>query len=188
MSEKQTWKAGTFIYPVPAVMVSCGDENINNIITVAWTGTICTDPAMTYISIRKSRYSYDIIKNSKEFCINLTTEDLAFATDYCGVKSGRDDDKFKKMKLTPQKATKINAPMIKESPINIECRVTEIKELGSHDMFLAEVLAINVDSKFIDEKGKFDMQKCKLITYAHGEYFKLGEKLGKFGYSIKKKK
>lgn len=188
MSEKQTWKAGTFIYPVPAVMVSCADGDINNIITVAWTGTICTDPAMTYISIRKSRYSYDIIKKSGEFCINLTNEDLAFATDYCGVKSGRDQDKFKKMKLTPQKASKINAPMIKESPVSIECRVTEIKELGSHDMFIAEVLAINVDPKYIDEKGKFDMQKCKLITYSHGEYFKLGDKLGKFGYSIKKKK
>lgn len=187
MDEKQVWKAGTFVYPVPAVLVSCSDGDKNNMLTIAWTGTICTDPAMTYISVRKSRLSYDIIKKTGEFCINLTTKDLAYATDYCGVKSGRDEDKFKNMNLTPKKASKINAPMIKESPVNIECRVTEIKELGSHDMFLAEVLAINVDSKFIDETGKFDMQKCGLITYAHGEYFKLGEKLGKFGFSVKKK-
>lgn len=186
--EKETWKAGTFVYPVPAVLVSCSDGEKNNMLTVAWTGTICTDPAMTYISIRKERYSYDIIKNSGEFVINLTNEDLAYSTDFAGVKSGRNIDKFKELKLTPEKATKLEyAPMIKESPINIECKVKEIKELGSHDMFIAEVLAINVDKKYIDESGKFDMEKCKLIAYSHGEYFSLGEKLGKFGFSVKKK-
>lgn len=184
---KQTWKAGTFIYPIPAVLVSCGDEKEKNILTIAWTGTICTDPAMAYISVRKERHSYDIIKRTGEFCINLTNEDLAYATDYCGVKSGRNVNKFEEMHLTPEKASIIKAPMIKESPVSIECRLKEIKELGSHDMFIAEVLAINVDDKYLDETGKFDMQKCKLIAYSHGEYFKLGEKIGKFGYSVKKK-
>lgn len=185
---KQTWKAGTFVYPVPAVLVSCGDEKEKNILTVAWTGTICTDPAMTYISLRKERYSYDIIKRTKEFCINLTTENLAYATDFCGVRSGKNIDKFKEMKLTPQKATKIHAPMIEESPVSIECRVKEIKELGSHDMFIAEVLAINVDENYLDATGKFDMEKCRLIAYSHGEYFTLGNKIGKFGFSVKKEK
>lgn len=184
---KQTWKAGTFVYPIPAVLVSCGDEKEKNILTIAWTGTICTDPAMTYISVRKERYSYDIIKRTGEFCINLTNEDLAYATDFCGVKSGKNIDKFKEMKLTPEKASIITAPMIKESPVSIECKVKEIKELGSHDMFIAEVVAINIDEKYMDKTGRFDMQKCKLIAYSHGEYFKLGEKIGKFGYSVKKK-
>lgn len=183
---KQTWKAGTFVYPIPAVLISCGDENEKNVLTVAWTGTICTDPAMTYISVRKERYSYDIIKRTGEFCINLTNEKLAYATDYCGVKSGKNVDKFNEMNLTPEKASIIKAPMIKESPISIECKVKEIKELGSHDMFIAEVLAINVDDKYLDETGRFDMQKCNLIAYSHGEYYKLGEKIGKFGYSVKK--
>lgn len=184
---RKTWKAGTFVYPIPAVLVSCGDENEKNILTVAWTGTICTDPAMAYISVRKERHSYDIIKKTGEFCINLTNEDLAYATDYCGVKSGRDVNKFEEMKLTPEVASIIKAPMIKESPVSIECRVKEIKELGSHDMFIAEVIAINVDDKYLDETGRFDMQKCRLIAYSHGEYYKLGEKIGKFGYSVKKK-
>ncbi|MDO4282940.1 MAG: flavin reductase family protein [Clostridia bacterium] len=184
---KQTWKAGTFVYPIPAVLVSCGDEKEKNVLTIAWTGTICTDPAMTYISVRKERYSYDIIKRTGEFCINLTNEELAYATDFCGVKSGKNIDKFKEMNLTPERATFIKAPMIKESPVSIECRVKEIKELGSHDMFIAEVLAINVDEKYMDETGRFDMQKCKLIAYSHGQYYKLGEKIGKFGYSVKKK-
>ncbi len=183
---KITWKAGTFVYPIPAVLISCGDEKEKNILTVAWTGTICTDPAMAYISIRKERYSYNIINRTKEFCINLTNEELAFATDFCGVKSGKNIDKFKEMKLTPQKASIIKAPMIKESPVSIECIVKEVKELGSHDMFIAEVVAINIDEKYLDENGKFDMEKCKLIAYSHGEYFKLGEKIGKFGYSVKK--
>ena len=141
---------------------------------------------MTYISIRKERYSYDIIKRTGEFCINLTTKELAYATDYCGVKSGRKEDKFKSMKLTKQKASIIKAPIIKESPVNIECKVTEIKELGSHDMFLAQVVAVNVDEEYIDENGRFDLEKCGLIAYSHGEYFKLGQKIGKFGFSVKK--
>lgn len=184
---RQTWKPGTFVYPVPAVMVSCGDEKIKNILTVAWTGTICSDPAMTYISIRKERYSYDIIKRTGEFCINLTTEDLVYATDYCGVKSGREINKFKEMNLTPEEASIIHAPMIKESPVTIECKVKEIKELGSHDMFIAEVVAINIDDTYLDDTGKFDMEQCKLVAYSHGEYYKLGEILGKFGFSVKKK-
>lgn len=184
---KKNWKAGTFVYPIPAILVSCGDDKEKNILTIAWTGTICTDPAMAYISVRKERYSYDIIKRTGEFCINLTNEDLAYATDYCGVKSGKNINKFEEMHLTPEKASIVKAPMIKESPVSIECRVKEIKELGSHDMFIAEVLAINVDEKYLDETGRFDMQKCKLIAYSHGEYYKLGEKIGKFGYSVKKK-
>ncbi len=185
---KITWKPGTLVYPIPAVLVSCGDEKEKNILTVAWTGTICTDPAMTYISIRKERYSYDMIKRTGEFCINLTTEKLAYATDFCGVKSGRDIDKFKEMKLTPQKASMIHAPMIEESPVSIECKVEEIKELGSHDMFIAKVVAVNIDEQYMLENGKFDMEKCKLIAYSHGEYYQLGEKIGKFGYSVKKNK
>lgn len=185
--ERETWKPGTFVYPVPAVLVSCGDDSVSNVLTVAWTGTICTDPAMTYISVRKERYSYDIIKRTGEFVINLTNEDLAYATDFAGVKSGKNIDKFKELNLTKIKASKISVPMIKESPVNIECKVKEIKELGSHDMFLAEVVAINVDPKYIDENGKFDMEKCKLMAYSHGEYFSLGKKLGKFGFSVKKK-
>lgn len=185
--ERETWKPGTFVYPVPAVLVSCGDDSVSNVLTVAWTGTICTDPAMTYISVRKERYSYDIIKRTGEFVINLTNEDLAYATDFAGVKSGKNIDKFKELNLTKIKASKISAPMIKESPVNIECKVKEIKELGSHYMFLAEVVAINVDPKYIDENGKFDMEKCKLMAYSHGEYFSLGKKLGKFGFSVKKK-
>lgn len=185
---RQTWKPGTLVYPVPAVLITCSDNKKDNIFTVAWTGTICSDPAMTYISVRKERFSYDIIKNSGEFCINLTTKDLAYATDYCGVRSGREHDKFKEMNLTKEKCSKINAIMIKESPVTIECKVKEVKELGSHDMFIAEVIAVNVDEKYIDETGRFDMQKCDLIAYSHGEYYRLGEKLGKFGFSVKKNK
>ncbi|MEG0073577.1 MAG: flavin reductase family protein [Clostridia bacterium] len=185
---KLTWKPGTMVYPLPAVMVSCGNNEKSNIITIAWTGIINTDPAMTYISMRKSRYSYDIINESKEFVINLTTEDLVKHTDFCGVKSGRDLDKFETLKLTKEKATIVKCPMIKESPISIECKVTEIKELGSHDMFMAEILAVNVDEKYMDSTGAFDMQKCGLIAYCHGKYYSLGNKLGKFGYSIEKPK
>jgi flavin reductase (DIM6/NTAB) family NADH-FMN oxidoreductase RutF len=186
---KETWKAGTMIYPVPAVMVSCGsNEDEHNIITIAWTGTICTNPAMAYISVRKSRHSYDIIKKNMEFVINLTTKDLTYATDICGVKSGRDMDKFKELKLTPSKASKVSAPLIEESPVNIECKVTQILELGSHDMFIAEVLAVNVDDKYIDETGKFNLDKSNPICYSHGAYFDLNNKLGTFGYSVMKKK
>lgn len=184
---KQVWKPGTLVYPVPVVMVTSGDDKEQNVFTVAWTGTICSDPAMTYISVRKERYSYDIIKRTGEFCINLVSKDLAYATDYCGVKSGKNEDKFKSMNLTKENASVVKAPVIKESPVNIECRVKEIKELGSHDMFIAEVVSIDVDEKYIDENGKFDMQKCDLVAYSHGEYFTLGERLGNFGYSVKKK-
>lgn len=184
---KQIWKPGTLIYPVPAVLVTCGDEDKKNVFTVAWTGTICSDPAMTYISVRKERFSYDIIKNTGEFCINLTTEDLSYATDFCGVKSGRFVDKFKEMNLTPESASIVKCPIIKESPVNIECKVEEIKSLGSHDMFIAKVMCVDVDEKYIDETGKFDMQKCNLMAYMHGAYYKLGDKLGTFGYSVKKK-
>lgn len=186
---KLTWKAGTMIYPVPAVMVSCGNKEIGeNIITIAWTGTICTNPAMCYISVRKERFSYDLIKQTGEFVINLTTKDLVRATDFCGVKSGRDVDKFKEMNLTSGKSTNVSAPLIEESPVNIECKVVEIKELGSHDMFLAEVISVNVDENLIDENGKFHLEQSNPIAYSHGSYFDLNRELGTFGYSVKKTK
>lgn len=183
---RQIWKPGTLVYPVPAVLITCRGKEKDNVFTVAWTGTVCTDPAMTYISVRKERFSYDIIKESKEFCINLTTKELAYATDYCGVKSGRNEDKFKALNLEKEECSKINAPMLKRSPVTIECRVKEIKELGSHDMFLAEVVSVNIDEKYMDSTGKFDMQKCDLIAYSHGQYYTLGENIGKFGFSVKK--
>jgi len=185
---KVTWKAGTFEYPIPAAMVSCGTMEKSNIITVAWTGVINTNPAMVYISVRPERYSYEIIKKSKEFVINLTNEQLAYATDWCGVKSGKDVDKFKMMKLTKQKANFVSCPMIEEAPVSVECKVKEIKKLGSHDMFIAEVLAVNADEKYFDKKGAFDISKCNLIAYANGGYYTLGKKVGKFGYSVQKKK
>ena len=186
---KQTWKPGNMLYPVPAVMVSCqrGEEK-PNIITVAWAGTICSDPAMVSISIRKERYSHDIIKESGEFVINLTTKKLCRATDYCGVKSGKDTDKFKDMHLTPEKSVKINAPAIKESPVNIECKVKDIVELGSHDMFLADVVAVHADEHYMDENNRFDLNLAKPLVYSHGEYMGTGKQLGTFGYSVKKKK
>ena len=185
---KVTWKPGTFLYPLPVVMVSCGTMEESNIITVAWTGIINTDPAMVYISVRPTRHSYNIIKESGEFVINLTTKDLTYATDWCGVKTGAQVDKFKEMHLTKEKAKFVKCPIIKESPVSVECRVKEIKELGSHHMFVAEVLGINADEKYIDEKGAFDISKCDLITYANGKYFSLGKKIGKFGYSVQKNK
>lgn len=185
---KVTWKPGTFEYPIPAVMVSCGTMEKSNIITVAWTGIICTNPAEVYISVRPERYSYNIIKESGEFVINLTTKELAYATDWCGVRSGSKFDKFKDMKLTKEKANFVKCPMIKESPVSIECKVKEIKEIGSHHMFIADVLAINADEKYINEKGAFDISKCDLIAYANGGYYQLGKKVGKFGYSVAKKK
>lgn len=184
---KVMWKPGTFEYPIPAVMVSCGDMEKSNILTIAWTGILNSDPAIVYISVRPTRYSYDIIKESKEFAINLTTEELAYATDWCGVRSGEKFDKFKEMKLTKQEANIVKCPLIKESPVSIECKVKEIVKLGSHDMFIAEVLCIDADEKYIDENGAFDISKCNLIAYANGGYYSLGEKLGKFGYSVKKK-
>lgn len=185
---KVQWKAGTFIYPIPAVMVSCGTMEKSNIITVAWTGILNTNPAMCYISVRPERYSHDIIKENGEFVINLTTEKLARATDWCGVRSGRDHDKFKEMRLTKEKGNFVKAPLIKESPVSVECRVKEIIPLGSHDMFVAEVLSIDADEKYIDEKGAFDISKCNLMAYANGGYYPLGKKIGKFGFSVQKKK
>jgi flavin reductase (DIM6/NTAB) family NADH-FMN oxidoreductase RutF len=187
---KIIWKPGTMVYPLPVVMVSCGTTPEDyNILTVSWTGTICTDPAMCYISVRPIRHSYNIIKSSGEFVINLTTKKLAYATDWCGVKSGKDHNKFEEMKLTPVKASKINAPMIKESPVNIECIVREIKELGSHHMFISEVLAINADEKYIDRNsGLFMLEKASPICYSHGKYYETGEFIGKFGFSVEKKK
>lgn len=185
---KQIWKPGTILYPVPVVMVSCGSMEQSNIITIAWTGTINTDPAMTYISVRESRHSYDIIKERGEFVINVTTEALARATDWCGVRSGRDYDKFAEMHLTKQKAEHLDCPIIAESPINIECKVKDIIPLGSHSMFLAEVVGGMADEKYIDENGRFDFEASKPICYSHGEYFGLGNKLGKFGYSVAKRK
>ncbi len=184
---KLKWKPGTMLYPLPAVMVSIGDFENSNIITVAWTGTICTDPPMLYISIRPERYSYQIIKNKKEFVINLTTKDLAYATDFSGVKSGRNVDKFKTLKLTKERANEVECPLIKESPVNIECKVEEIKELGSHHMIIAKVLCVDVDEKYIDKNGKFCLEKSDLIAYSHGQYYTLGDRLGKFGFSVKKK-
>lgn len=184
--EKTIWKSGTFIYPLPVVMVSCGDMEKSNIITVAWTGIMNTNPAMCYISVRPERYSYNLIKDIGEFAINLTTQDLVYATDWCGVKTGAKVDKFKEMKLTKQKAENIKCPLIAESPISIECKVKEIKELGSHHMFIADVLSIDVAEKYIDSDGAFDISKCGLIAYANGGYYNLDKKIGKFGYSVQK--
>lgn len=185
---KEVWKPGNMLYPVPAVMVSCGrPKETPNIITVAWAGTVCSDPVMVSVSVRKERYSYDILKDTGEFVINLVTKDLAYAADYCGVRSGRDVDKFRDMKLTPLRSTCIQAPGIEESPVNLECRVSQVVELGSHDMFLSKVVAVTVDKDHMDEKGKFHLNDTGLVAYSHGEYFLLGEKLGKFGYSVQKK-
>ena len=185
---KAMWKPGTFLYPIPAVMVSCGTMEKSNIITVAWTGILNTDPAMVYISVRPSRHSYNMIKEQGEFVINLTTRDLAKATDWCGVKTGAKVDKFKEINLHKEKANFVKCPMIKESPVSVECKVKEIRELGSHHMFVAEVLAINADEKYIDEKGAFDISKCDLIAYSNGHYYTLGKKIGKFGFSVQKKR
>ena len=176
------------LYPLPAVMVSCkrGDEK-PNIITVAWAGTICSDPAMVSISVRPERYSYDIIKESKEFVINLVTKELVRACDWCGVRSGRDYDKFAEQKLTAYTSTYMETPAIAESPVNIYCKVKDILPLGSHDMFIAEVVGITVDERYMDESGKFELNSTGLITYSHGEYFELGNNLGRFGFSVKKK-
>ena len=185
---KVMWKPGTFVYPIPAVMVSCGNMEKSNIITVAWTGIINTNPAMCKISVRPEIHSYNIIKETGEFVINLTNKDLTYATDWCGVKSGKNVDKFKEMKLTKEKCNFVSCPAIKESPVSVECKVKEIKELGSHHMFMAEVLSINASEEYIDEKGAFDISKCDLIAYANGKYFELGNQVGKFGYSVQKKK
>ena len=186
---KQSWKPGNMLYPLPVVMVSAADkEGRDDIITVAWAGTVCTNPPMVSISIRPERYSYHMIRETGEFVINLTTEELAFATDYCGVKSGRDVDKFKETGLTREKAEKVKAPMIAEAPVSIECKVKEIRELGSHHMFIAQVAAVHADEKYMDEKHRFDLNRARPIVYSHGEYLGTGKKLGTFGYSVKKAK
>lgn len=187
MLEKEYWKPGNMLYPIPAVMVSCGTMEKSNIITIAWTGTICSDPAMVSISVRKERYSYDLIKDQKEFVINLVTEDLVAQADYCGVKSGSKVDKFKETKLTPVKGNVVSVPLINESPVNIECVVKDIIPLGTHDMFLAEVVSVAVDKRFKDDEGRFRLNDTGLIVYSHGEYMGLGKQFGKFGYSVKKK-
>ena len=186
---KQYWKPGNMLYPVPAVMVSCGRPGERaNIITVAWAGTVCSEPAMVSISVRPERYSYDIIRDTGEFVINLVTKELAYATDYCGVKSGRDVDKYQNMHLTPLPSRHIAAPGIAESPLNLECKVEEVRPLGSHHMFLARVAGVTVEEAWMNESGKFCLNETELVTYSHGEYFTLGEKLGKFGFSVKKLK
>ena len=186
---KQSWKPGNMLYPVPVVMVSCqrGEEK-PNIITVAWAGTICSNPPMLSISVRPERYSYPIIRETGEFVVNLVTKSLARAADYCGVESGSKVDKFAQMKLTPCVSQLVKAPGIMESPVNMECRVTEVKELGSHHMFLAEIINVNISEEYLDEHGKFHLNDAGMVSYSHGEYFVLGERLGGFGYSVKKRK
>lgn len=185
---KRSFKGGAMLNPVPAVMVSCGSRK-PNIITIAWTGIVNSNPPMTYISVRKERYSHSIIENTGEFVINLCSEELAFATDFCGVRSGRDTDKFKEMKLTPERAEIVRCPMIKESPVNIECRVREIIELGSHDMFIADILKVHVDEQYIDRSGRIRLDQASLVAYNHGEYFGLKRQpIGKFGFSVMKPK
>lgn len=186
---REHWRAGNMVYPVPAVMVTCqrpGEKP--NIITVAWTGTICSDPAMVYISVRPQRYSYDIIRETGEFVINLTTEKLAAAADFCGVRSGRDLDKFAERGLTPIPSRTVLPPAIGESPVAVECRVKQIIPLGTHDMFIAEVLSVSVDSSYVDENGRLDLKKTAPLAYCHGAYFGLGKFMGQFGFSVRKKK
>lgn len=187
---KVNWKPGTMIYPLPAIMVSCGElPEEYNILTVSWVGTICTNPAMCYISVRPERHSYPIIERTKEFVLNLTTEQLARATDWCGVRSGKDYNKFKEMNLTAVKGQKVSAPIIADSPLNIECKVVDIKPLGSHTMFIAEVVNVQAEDALIDPiTDKFDLEKAQLITYSHGQYYQLGKRIGKFGWSVEKQK
>ncbi len=193
-NNKQIWRSGNMLYPLPAVMVSCGvydggeDTSRSNVFTAAWCGTVCSAPAMVYVSVRPSRYSHDIIRDSGEFVINLTTERLCAAADQAGVISGRDVDKFARLNLTPEKAQQVQCPLIKESPVNIECRVTQMIPLGSHDMFLAKVLCVHVDESLLDDKGRLALEKAKLITYSHGTYQSLGKALGTFGFSVRKRR
>ncbi|MCM1086690.1 MAG: flavin reductase family protein [Muribaculaceae bacterium] len=186
---KIKFKPGNMLYPLPAVLVSVADKKGNsNLLTIAWAGTICSDPPMVSISVRPERHSYHMIEETGEFVVNLTTEELSFATDYCGVKSGKDVDKWKETGLTPIPGGMVNVPMVKESPVNLECRVTEKKELGSHHMFLAEVVAVHVDEKYMDEEGKFHLNDAKPLVYSHGRYLSTGEEIGFFGYSVQKRK
>ena len=184
---KVTWKPGTLLGPLPAVLVSCGTMEKANVLTVAWTGIINTHPAMTYISVRPSRHSYDIIKESGEFVINLTTTAMVRSVDFCGVRSGSNTDKFQICSLHKAPADKVSAPLVEESPLSLECRVTEIKHLGTHDMFIAEIVAVDIEDRYIDSKGKLNLQQAGLLSYSHGEYFATGRKLGEFGYSVRKK-
>lgn len=186
---KISWKPGTMIYPLPALLISCGSTPQEyNLFTASWAGTICSDPAMCYVSIRPERHSYEIIRRNMEFVINLTTEELARATDWCGVRSGRDYNKFEEMQLTPGPSEKVSAPIVMEAPLSIECRVKEIVPLGTHDMFIAEVLNVQADSRYLNEEtGKWNLDESLPLVYVHGGYYKLGEKLGHFGWSVKKK-
>lgn len=187
---KQNWRPGTMVYPLPAVLVTCGSmPEEYNVFTAAWTGTICSDPAMCYVSIRPERFSHAIVTRNMEFTINLTTRHLARATDWCGVRSGRDYDKFKEMNLTPQAGVKVASPYLEEAPMSIECKVREIVKLGTHDMFIAEVVNVIADDKYIDpETGAFSLEKADIMAYCHGQYYTLGDRLGKFGWSVQKKK
>ena len=185
---KQSWKPGNMLYPVPAVLITVADKQGNaNVFTVAWTGTVCSDPPMVSISVRPERYSHHMIEETQEFVINLTTSELAYATDYCGVKSGKDTDKIKDMKLKLLPGEKVSAPLIEQSPVNIECRVRQVMPLGSHDMFIADVVAVHADEKYMDDNHKFHLEKAEPIVYSHGAYLACGEQLGTFGYSVKKK-
>ena len=185
---KKEFKPGTLLAPIPACLISCGSMDKPNMFTAAWTGIICSEPAMTYVSIRPSRFSYSLIKENMSFCINLVSESLTYAADWCGVKSGRDYDKFKEMKLHAEASPKLGCPMVSESPVTLECRVTEIKPLGSHDMFMAEITGVYVSDGLIDKNGRIDFKKADLMAYSHGEFYQLGKKIGKFGYSVRKKK
>lgn len=184
---KIKWRSGTLLAPLPPALVSCSDGERDNLITVGWTGIICSDPAKTYISLRPERYSYEIIKKTGEFVINVPSSHIIRSIDFCGVRSGRSVDKFKECRLTKETATEVKCPMVAESPISLECRVTDVIPLGTHDMFMADIVAVNVDERYVDEKGKLRIEQCSLATYANGTYFALGKKIGSFGYSVKKK-
>lgn len=185
---KQSWKPGTLVYPLPAVLVSCGNADRSNIFTVAWTGTICTNPPMLYISVRPERFSYDLIKENMQFTVNLTTAAMAHATDFCGVRSGRDCDKWETTGLTPYPGVAVACPAVAESPLSLECRVKSIMPLGSHHMFIADVVNVLADEAYMNpETGKFEMERAGLMSYNHGAYYTQGEQLGTFGFSVKKK-
>lgn len=187
-NKKTTWKGSVLTAPVPPTMITCGTAEKPNVFTVAWTGTLNTQPPKTYISVRPERYSYGLIKESGEFVINLTTKQLVRACDYCGVHSGRDEDKLKAMKLSVSPASQVSAPLLEQSPVNLECKVTQIIPMGTHDMFIADIVAVNISNELLDHSGKLCLDKAGLIAYSHGEYFELGEKLGSFGFSVRKKK
>jgi flavin reductase (DIM6/NTAB) family NADH-FMN oxidoreductase RutF len=184
---KISWKGGALIAPLPPVLVTCGTMEKPNVLTIAWTGILNTLPPKTYVSVRPTRYSYDLIKQSSEFVINLTTSQMVKSVDFCGVRSGREIDKFAATGFTAEKASEVSCPMIEQSPVSLECRVVDIVPLGSHDMFIADIIAVNVDDRYIDKDGKLHLERCGLVAYAHGEYFELGKKIGSFGFSVRKK-